>query len=218
MGSTGGAVAVDYTQANIVGSYYYKWILTNIPAGGVLATGGNALYFEFSNATTRYYLWFQTGTEMDPAPGGATGVPVFVEPGMSGTDIAVIIAAVISGFQTNTIITVPATTPIPPGAFFTFTTNGLTPTTYTVWYNVGGAGSAPVGAINPIGIAITGTAVASAVAEATAFDLNSQFYATPDLRGIFLRGFDPTLNFDLTLGQRYAANSTDYAIDISRHI
>jgi hypothetical protein len=83
--------------------------------------------------------------------------------------------------------------------------------TYTVWYKVNNSGIAPV-SDNLIEVDISSSYTAAQVATATIIAINSQFFAVPDLRGVFLRGADPTSEWDLDITDRYGfANNASYA-------
>lgn len=169
--------------------YNYEFIVHAL-IGTHFITGGAGLYFTFSNAATDYYVWFQTGTETLPVAAGPiagyTPIQVNILPTMSIKDVGIAIQNVINGFQSNTV-TVGAAPP--NSSYFTFHSNGVT---YAPWYNLGGVGTVPVVAGTLIEVDLGATPTAAQVVAATQVAINSQFFAVPDLRGMFLRGTDPT--------------------------
>lgn len=209
-GTNGGATVADGGGGNATGmgfannhlatnqGYFYEFLITTVSAAA-LAKVGTARYFTFSNAGTNYYVWFVVTTETDPAPGG-TGIEIDLTPSMLAADVAALIAQAINGFSANTI-TVGAASTITSGNYFSFATNGNA-TTYNVWYNKAAAGGAP-NVANLIEVALTGSETAAQVATATISAINSMFFAVPDLRGVFLRGADPTSIWDIDSIARY---------------
>lgn len=171
-------------------------------AASTLVTGGAGLYFDFWNTTTAYRMWFNTGTEVAPAAGGKTLVQCRVVSTMAAREVGAMIAAVLTGYQTNTILVTgqPATA----GSYFTFNANS---TTYYVWYKINGSGTAPAQPFAQlIEVDLTGGETAAQVAFKTQTAINSQYFAVPDLRGYFLRGADIAGNVDYDYNLRYGYN------------
>jgi hypothetical protein len=180
------------------GGNLYAFEIAAIPASSLAQPSAPGLYFTFSNATIDYYMWFQITNETDPAPGG-TGIKVNLDAAMGAGDVSDVIANAISQYQSDLITTVAASA-ITDGASFIFHTNGVTPTTYTVYYSK--SASTPVPTQNPIKVTLTGSETAAQVASKTQIAINSQFFAVPNLLGQFLRGNDPTQIYDF--GFRYS--------------
>lgn len=181
---------------------YYGVYFTALTASALAAGAATpGLYFTFSSHTVNYYLWFKVSTETDPAPGG-TGIACNLTSGMSAVDVANVIANVMNGFQTTTITTVMASTPIPNQSWFTFNANAVQ---YAVWYQVNSSSSAPVISGSPIliQVTLTGTETAAQVATKTQIAINSYSYSVGDARGMFLRGADPNSEWDLDLASRW---------------
>jgi hypothetical protein len=197
---TSGMSISDLKQAGIANDYY-SWQLLAIAASNFV-TGGTGKYFDFTSTTTGYRFWFNTGTETVPAAAGRALVEVDLVSTMGAADVAAIIAARVSGYQTNTILVTgqPATV----GSYFTFAANPAVPLTYYVWYKINGAGTAPPQPFAQlIEVDLTGGESAAQVAAKTVTAINSQYFATPDLRGYFLRGQDPTALVDTQSALRY---------------
>lgn len=172
------------------------------PVFTVTTTAGSSIgagtYFKFSSPSTNYYVWFKVnGAGADPAPGG-TGLECDILSTYNSVEISSIVSSAISGNQISQIQCNAANT-ITGGAYFTFNANG---TTYAVWYKVNGVGTAPsVG--TPIQVTLTGTETSDQVASATILAINSYSFATPDLRGAFLRGVRGSGLFDINAATRY---------------
>lgn len=166
------------------------------------AAGLAGTYFQFSNLATQVYVWFTVdGSGSDPAPGG-TGIRVNLFSTFSPNSVALAICAAISGFQ-NTLITVTgAGSTVPAGAYFsifTFTTP------YYVWYTVDGAGTDP----KPVGktaipVAILSTDTAAQVTSKTLLAINTKYFSVPDLRGMFLRGWNHGAGVDPQANLRWS--------------
>jgi hypothetical protein len=108
------------------------------------------------------------------------------------------VRAAISGYQV-TRATIPAASAITSGAYFNIYTASIQ---YVVWYNKDGTGSQPsVPGATFIEVAITTGDTAGTVMSKTLIAMNAKYFATPDLRGQFLRGVD--LGAGVDLGERY---------------
>lgn len=155
----------------------------NIPS----LTGIVGKYFWISNTTTDYYVWFTVdGSGSDPSPGG-TGIQVKLASTDTIADAAYIISRTLSGFHLTRINTV-AGASLSGSEYFEFTTP--TSKDYAVWCTVDGSGSAPSGTFDKkIQVDVLSTDTVEQVAEKTIEALNAALYATPYLRGIFLRGW-----------------------------
>lgn len=175
----------------------YSVFTVSTTAASIIPAGS---YFTFSSPTTNYYLWMTiNGAGADPAPGG-TGIQVNLLSTYSAGDVSVILREALSGFQINKVIYNAAST-ITPGSYFTFNANG---TTYSIWYKKAGVGTAPVVG-TPIQVTLTGTETAGDVTVATYFAINGYSFATPDLRGVFLRGVRGSGQFDINASTRYSS-------------
>lgn len=168
-----------------------------IGLGTIVATTLAGKYFTFntwnSGANQQWYMWFTVdGAGTDPAPGG-TGIKVDLKSTYISADVAKIVSSVASGFQIDAI-TALAGTSVPPGSYWTFNT---TTEEYYVWYTVDGAGTdpAPINKL-PIKVEILSTDTNIIVAQKTVIAINSKYFAAPDLRGTFLRGWDNGKNID----------------------
>jgi hypothetical protein len=199
-GTSGMTVGDLHQSGNTVTAPYYSFYVDAIAASSLAAGSGMAgLYFDFSNTTTRFRMWFYVNGEVAPANGGNTLIECNLDPNMTAFNVSSIIANVINGCQTNTI----QVTGLPTaGSFFTFNANS---TQYTVWYKVNGAGTAPVvTAPQLIEVDLAGTETDAQVASITQTAINSQYFQVPDLRGYFLRGADTTGNVDTDVSYRYS--------------
>jgi hypothetical protein len=179
---------------------------TALSASALANTGSAGKYFTFSNHATDYYVWFFVSNETDPAPGG-TGIRCNLISTMGTLDVANVIARVVSGEQTNAISTV-AASGMTAGSWFNFFA-GSGPIEYSVWYQIASLpSSAPVLPGTAIMVQLTGTETAAQVATKTQAAINSYSFAVPDLRGMFLRGADPTGEWDLDFELRWMINNT----------
>lgn len=195
---TSGMTVNDLVYFAVTNSTYI-FQLTALSASALAAGAGiPGLYFIFSSHGTNYYAWFKVTTETDPAPGGKTGVQINLTSTMSAKDVALVIANVLSSEQNNSL----TVTGVPPaGSYFTFQANSVT---YSPWYQVAGVPASAPAITNPIQVTLTGAETSTQVAGKTQAAINSQFFAVPDLRGVFLRGNDPTGMWDIDVASRYS--------------
>ena len=198
LGTSSGITAADIINSSVG---YYQFYLV-VPVATTLSNGASvtAQYIEFSNTTTTYRLWFNVAGETAPAAGGHTLVQVQLDSSMGSADVAAVVANTISAYQTN-IIQCAAASSVAQSSWFTFFAGT---NQYTVWYNKASGGTQPTvaGTVLYIPVALTGTETATQVAIFTQTAINSQYFAVPDLRGLFLRGYDPTSIWDNQLLER----------------
>lgn len=196
---------------------------TAIPSSVVLVNGTNARavtsfnigalgpssYFVFYAPTGNAYLvWYTVnGGGTMPAVPGTTPIQIDVFTGISTADEAKITADSISGYQVSQITTVAASA-IPQSAYFNVSTLSQN---YYVWYNKddGGVDPAIIGKIG-IEVKISSSDTKDQVTSKTITSLNVRYMATPDLRGIFLKGYSGLSGQDLGASFRYASNSVTF--------
>jgi hypothetical protein len=151
---------------------------------------GASQYWTYSSTTTNYYVWYTVdGSGTDPAPGG-TGILVPIKSTNTIEEVAYLTRDKLNGYQASNITTI-AATGMTAGAFFNFFANSLH---YTVWYQIGGTGSAPTGLNIPIQVTLTGTETAAQVATATQIALNMYQFCSPNLQGATLKGLTTNQN------------------------
>lgn len=156
--------------------------------------GNDALYFQFSNSTTNFYIWYTVNGEVNPTPGG-TGIQIIMPLSGTSDDVAEYTREAMSGYQATTI-TVTGTPPA--GSYFTFQSNPGAIRSFYVWYIVNGIGSDPLipGSIG-ISVSILSTDTEEEIVLATQLAINQYQYATPYAPGLFLRNYDVDGVFDL---------------------
>jgi hypothetical protein len=196
------AVFTNFASTNWVALFTLSGGISTASLGA--GAGNPAQYISMSNTTTQYSFWFNTAGELPNGPG--TRIQINLIPGMLTQEIGAIIASTINRYQTDIVFVTSGAT-ISQGSYFTFHANGVT---YSPWYNVNGSGIVPIGLTNPIQININSTDSASTVALNTTVAIDSQFFAVPDLRGLFLRGVDPTSIYD---GKLFGRTSNVYNIN-----
>lgn len=154
--------------------------LTRIIIGSPPAAGA---YFNFSNTTTQYYMWFTIdGAGSDPAPGG-TGVLVPLLSTYSTSDIARIVREALNGTQSSNVETVAAAS-LTAGDYWTFFANAQK---YAVWYSIDGAGSEPSASAINLQVTLSSTDDAGTVALKTRQAINRYKFAVPDASNAFFR-------------------------------
>jgi hypothetical protein len=187
-------------RTGLINNYnIWQFNTTSVTISGLAST-----YFTYTANATNYYVWFKyNGSGTDPAPGG-TGIQIDLFTGYSTQDLCrLIVFALNGGSMTDVICT--AGSSITANSWFKFTTaNG---NKYYVWYNLGGGvDPAPAGFTLGIPVSITGTSTAAQVTAATISAINGTYFAVPDLRGLYLRGYDPNSTWDIDSVSRYGLN------------
>jgi hypothetical protein len=160
-------------------------------------------YFTFrtyNGGEIGYYVWFKVdGAGADPAVPGITGIEVDLLSTDTDTIVAQKIRMALNGWQLTTVLTV-AGSSVPAGSYFTLNS---TTTEYYVWYKVSGAGTDPApSGKKGIQVDILTDDTAAQVASKTQAAINRKYFASPDLRGLFLRGQNNTTTIDP--GVRYS--------------
>lgn len=201
-GTSGFTVSISYdpaspsTYISLTAFQNYSFIISNISAAAALVNTGNpGKYFTFANSTTSFYIWFKFTNETDPAPGG-TGIEILVpSSALSAADVTNLIMNTMNGFLINSI-TVSA---VPTASkYFVFTTNPSAAKLYYAWYQVDGVGTDPApGGRTGVKVVINSTDTTAQVASKTQVAINKYQYQVPDLRGMFLRGLDPSATYDI---------------------
>lgn len=186
------ALATDQNYIYITFIQEWNIAFTGIPSAG------NYFTFAANNGTTNvpYYVWYKVnGSGSDPAPGAPflTGIEIDILSTYSTQDVAILTAQVIAGNELSTIVTL-AGNAVPASSYWTFSS---TTQNYYVWYTVNGSGTDPMvpGKIG-IKVPILTTDTTLQVATKTQLAINSFSYAIPDLRGVFLRGFNDSAGLD----------------------
>jgi hypothetical protein len=199
LAGTSGMTVADYNNPGGSG-YNYAFQITALTAAALGNGAGTGKYFDFSNASGGFRMWFQTATETAPAAGGRTLIKCVLDITMLAPDAANVIATTLSAYQIS-YITVGNAASITSGNYFSFTANLVT---YNVWYKKDGVGAAPA-VTNLIEVDISTGQTAAQVATATQIAINSYQFAVPDLRGAFLRGYDTDARWDIDYANRFSA-------------
>jgi hypothetical protein len=201
-GTSGALTFTDASNVNsgsgtIAGSAVSKQVLSitvnSIPAGGT------SLRIQ-TPTVGQTYIWFTLdGVGVDPGYTGP-GIQVNLLSTMAVHDVAYAIANAVSGFQVSTMRCL-AGSSIPNSSYFTFTAGG---NLYYVWYSLNNTGTDPA-VLGGIGIKVIyfSSSTANNIAQGTSFVINSIYFGTPDLRGAYLKGYDPTGLIDANVGFRY---------------
>lgn len=173
----------------------------HVTAITVGAMPGAGTYFEFDVPGVAYYVWFTVaGAGADPAVVGRTGIRVNLSGWENPPVIAEKIREALNGWQNEDVRVRPGNV-ITPNSYFIANSVGHS---YYVWYNVNGSGSdpKPSGLIG-IMVSITTAMSDAEVALQTLGSVNHKYYAVPDLRGMFLRGWDSSTLVDPDATTRY---------------
>lgn len=177
------------------------------PAGSTLANAGNpGKYWQFdsvSGATVKeWVVWYQLTTETAPTVGSRTPIQVNVTSTDTSEQVALKTCFALRGVEVS-LITCTAASSITAGAYFTI--NTYVPVNYYVWYKKDGSGTDPaLSGKTGIVVSISGGDSASTVVDKTMEAINKFMVGMPDMRGVFLRGFDDGRGLDLDSALRYS--------------
>jgi hypothetical protein len=163
-------------------------------------------YFNMATPSQQYYFWFLIdGVGTDPAQPGI-GVPIHLLSTMGLITVTRCIVSALNAWQTTTIQTVSGSS-LPNSSYFNFYSNGQH---YYVWFSLNGTGVNP-SLSNAIGIQVTYLSSDSDVSVGTKMldAVNTKYYATPPLQGLFIRGVDGGAGVDPDLFLRYSSNAAD---------
>jgi hypothetical protein len=173
--------------------------ITGISPGG---------YFTFNTPGFVYLVWYKVnGAGTIPSVPGTIPIEIDVLTTESVEDITRKTALSINGQQISSIIALAASA-IPQSSYFNFSTSSQA---YYLWINKSGGGTDPL-ISGKIGIEanILTSDTKDQVTSKIATSLNTRYFATPDLRGLFLKGYEGSGTFDLGSANRYASNSVVY--------
>jgi hypothetical protein len=154
-------------------------------------------YFSYSKIGD-YYIWFTVdGKGDDPKPKKKSmGFKLPLIGTQTAEEVALYLAEFFSSHQLTTIEFLPAKQ-IKPGSYWTFYTS--TPETFHVMLGKADLEPSLDGTIIHVDRVETDTV--EQVAQKTKIAINQFFFAVPDLRGAFIRGWDEPMQIDL--GYRY---------------
>lgn len=157
------------------------------------ATGMGGKYFYYYSGSQQYGVWFTVdGSGTAPSLPGAILIQVNLVGGDTASDVTSKIVNALNGGYGSLILTT-AGSSLTASSYFTF---GTSLSSYYVWYqNNNSADPAPGG----IGIKVTYSTsdTAATIANNTLSAINNMYFAVPDLRGMFLRGYDPNTTWSL---------------------
>lgn len=174
--------------------------LSSIPAA--------SSYITFNDVTNNdlYYVWFTVnGTGTDPAL-SANGIKVDLLSTDSVSSICTMVSYACSAKQMDRINTGGSDgSAIIQSSYFTFVANSVK---YYAWMDVDNGGMDPNPGGTGIKVAISSIDSPLEVMRDISRAINSVYFATPDLRGMFLRGIDNGAVIDVDSASRF--NLTGY--------
>lgn len=191
-------VTTNSITTGLLAEQVYSITILTVAAAAMVA----GQYFLFSNAATNYYMWFKIGgAGADPAVGGATGIEVDILASYTAQDVANAVKEAMNELESSTI-TVGA---LPTAStYWTFTANpGGSPVTYYVWYQISSSADPAPGGTG-IKVVLTGSETNPQIVSKTQVAINNYQFATPDLRGMFLRALDASGTYDGDVAQRWS--------------
>jgi hypothetical protein len=200
-GTSGFTVSTTQTGTSLLKN---KNNITTVDAATLtVAVSTPAKYFEFSNTTTDYYVWYTVdGAGDDPAPGG-TGIEIH----LVGTDTDAVVAVktmtAVNGYQFTSVLMADAST-LSGGEFWTYSSTAYD---YYIWYTVDGVGTDPTPSGTGVQVDLASSDLAADVVESTLTAMNKTRFGVPDLRGQFLRGVDSGAGVDPDANSRYVLYS-----------
>lgn len=166
------------------------------------AAGLAGKYFTYNDTTSVIAPWFKVdGAGSAPSVPGALLIEVDLLSTWNAAEVATVLAGVVSGSKITNVIA-PAASAIPAGSYWNLNTATQE---YYVLYKKDGAGTdpAPPGKKQILVDIVTGD-TNIIVATKTLSAINSKYFATPDGRGMFLRGVDDGAGIDTDTSNRWA--------------
>jgi hypothetical protein len=194
---------ITFATLRNLANLYAAFTITAVAASALANPGGPGKYFSiYKIGGAQYAFWFKLTNETAPSVGGATLVPIVLTSSMTSIDVAIVISNAINSFM-QFLITPVIGSDIDPQNYFTFHSNA---DQSSVWYNVDGVGTQPVisGTINYIQVNILSADTIAQVASKTQIAINKFYFASPDLRGLTLRGIDTTGIWDQDFASRFS--------------
>lgn len=156
-------------------------------------------WMQFSTTNVTYYVWFTVdGQGVDPKPASLTGIKLELCSTQTADEVTLYLAEALNGHQMTLMQTI-AASQIKPGSYWTFATT--TPENFYVWYRKNKQGIDPKPGGTGIVVDIEKTDTAEQVTTKTMIAINQAYFAVPDLRGTFLRGWDKDRKIDI--GDRF---------------
>ncbi|WP_438967013.1 hypothetical protein [Flavobacterium sp.] len=190
-GSVGGVTTFFQEVINLVNTFSVNRIIFE---SGSSMTPGVAFPFYTINTPNgsedQYTLWFQVNG-VGSAPAGPNPIRVDVDSVDDGETVGDKASIGMSG-KAQVLITTVAGASITPGSFFNvYAATSGGEQLYYPWYRVNGVGIDPQlsGGIG-IPIDVLDTDTDAIIATKTIGAINRRFFAVPDLRGQFIRGFN----------------------------
>lgn len=151
-------------------------------------------WLQFSTTDVTYYVWFTVdGQGEDPKPAPLTGIKLDLSSNQTAEEVALTLAEALSGHQ-MTLIQALAANQINSGSYWTFATS--TPENFYVWYRKNKQANDPKPDGTGIVIDIEESDTVEQVTTKTMLAINQIYFAVPDLRGVFLRGWDKEAKID----------------------
>lgn len=156
-------------------------------------------WLQFSTTNVTYYVWFTVdGQGIDPKPPSLNGIKLELFSTQTASEVALCLAETLNGHQ-MTLVKTNEARQIKPGSYWTFATTTLE--NFYVWYRKNKQGSDPKADGTGIVVAIQENDTAEQIATKTMLAINQTYFAVPDLRGVFLRGWDKDKKIDI--GDRF---------------
>lgn len=150
-------------------------------------------WFQFSTSKKTYGIWFTVdGKGSNPVPKNLTPALLSLLSTQTARDLAIYLAEFLAGHQLTTIQCLSGKA-IKPGSYFTFSTS--TPETFHVQYGVSNTLSPLEGII--IAVERDENDTATEIAQKTKIAINQFYFAVPDLRDAFIRGWNKDGTIDV---------------------
>jgi len=195
--------SVSHKQAGVANELRDITRFTTVDAATLDVGAGNpAKYFEWSNTTTDYYIWYTVdGNGDNPNIAGRTGIEIHLDGSDTQENVMQKTRFAMNGFQTSTVIPVDGAS-INDGEYFDYSS---TDRDYRVYFSVDGGSTTPdLSSKTGIKVEIASTDTVDIVATNIHQSINKNRFAVPDWRGQFIRGVDDGANVDPDAVRRYA--------------
>jgi hypothetical protein len=181
--------------------------ITEITTNAATSLKGKYFTFEsYDTSVKKYAVWYadETGGTA-PTVSGHTLIKITVDSSDTKQIVAIKTMMALKGAQVTNIVTVDGSSAVQSSFFNIYSTDGTTSYDYYVWINKDGGGTDPnITNSTGIEVKVSSSDTDDQVAKKLHDAVNNKYFQVPDLRGIFLRGWDNGSGVDKASNNRWS--------------